>query len=165
MKKQLTIAAAALLAASAPSTAGDNGRTVCVLRARPVAIQPVDRPVISRAQIAASSGDVSHRIPCNPALRVPVTYGQYVQRTHYVSPCMPNGYVGGLANLPTSVVQIPPSFTRAPSYYGYGGHGGNGGHGTPGGNGGHGGHGGHGGNGGNGGHGAPGGHGGGHGGK
>ena len=120
MKMQLTLAVAVLVSAAAPAAADDRGRTVCVLRARPVAIQPVYRPVtrITRPQTAARPVSAYSRnlcYPSNPALRVPVTYGQFIQRTHYVSPWMPNGYVGGIQNLPTNVVQIPPTFGRASS--------------------------------------------------
>ncbi len=156
MKKQLILAAAALIAASAPATAGDNGRTICVLRARPVAIQPVYRPAAAVAHhriaaqpvpsfvgnygyngYAASNYGGYSGYPFYP--RVGVIYGNVNPRLHYVSPCRPNGYVGGIQNLPTNYVQIPPSFTRAPSYYGprpgYGGNGGNGGGGNGGGGG------------------------------
>lgn len=130
MKKQLTLAVAALLSVAPSATAGDNGRTVCVFRARPVAIQPVHRPVarITRPQFNAHSAGIHHGIPYHPGYRVPVTYGHFVQRTHYVSPFRPNGYVGGLRNLPSSVIQIPPTFGRAGFHthagHGHGGHGG-----------------------------------------
>lgn len=136
MKKQLILAVAALLSATASATAGDNGRTVCVLRARPVAIQPVHRsaPSIARFRIDEPAGSGFQGIPYDPGYRVPITYGQFVQRTHYVSPFMPNGYVGGLRNLPSIVIQIPPTFGKsaffAPYCRGFG-HGGatDGGHG------------------------------------
>lgn len=145
MKKQLTLAVAALLSV-APSATADHGRTVCVFRARPVAIQPVHRPAatVHRPQFTASPatayrGHAGYHY--HPGYRVPVTYGHFIQRTHYVSPFRPNGYVGGLRNLPTNYVQIPPTFGRAGFHthagHGHGGHGGQGGHGGGGHGGGH----------------------------
>ena len=121
MKLQLIIAAAVLLSAAAPAIAGDNGRTVCVLRARPVAIQPVYRPVVrprpsSYGTTNSNYGYGYAGYGYSPGYyRVPAVYGQVNQRLHYVAPCLPNGYVGGLRNLPTNVVQIPPTFGK-PAY-------------------------------------------------
>ncbi len=139
MKSQLILAAAVLLSAAAPAIAGDNGRTVCVLRARPVAIQPVYRPVVRPQRVGYGStnsnygygssqgysssygyggnyGDGYAGYGYSPGYyRVPVVYGHVNPRLHYVAPCLPNGYVGGIRNLPTNVVQIPPTFGK-PAY-------------------------------------------------
>ena len=130
MKSKLILAAAVLLSTAAPAVAGDNGRTVCVLRARPVAIQPVYRPVV-RPQVAGYrsnygySSNYGYGGSYGPGYagygysagyyRVPAVYGQINPRLHYVAPCLPNGYVGGIQNLPTNVVQIPPTFGK-PAY-------------------------------------------------
>ena len=100
-----------------------------VLRSRPVAIQPVPRPYVYcvrpvvtpytyAAPPAANYGygyGEFYGYNYNPNCcwpRVPVLYGHIQPRLHYVSPCFPNGYVGGLRNLPTNVVQIPHQFGR-----------------------------------------------------
>ncbi len=141
MKSQLILAAVVLLSAAAPAIAGDNGRTICVLRARPVAIQPVYRPVVRTQRVGYGTTNSNYGYGYGSShgysssygyggsygygyagygyspgyYRVPAVYGQVNQRLHYVAPCLPNGYVGGLRNLPTNVVQIPPTFGK-PAY-------------------------------------------------
>ena len=124
MKKLLCISAALSLASLSPALAGGEGRTVCVLRARPVAVQPAPRPVVTvtyganvmsptfrPAAYASGVGPFPTAIT-GYGWRVPVVYGNYVPRVHYVNPRLPNRYVGGLQNLPTNYVNIPPVFTR-----------------------------------------------------
>jgi hypothetical protein len=134
MNKLVIMAAAASLAAAPSSLANDSGRTVVVLRNRPVAINPVPRPVISHVRFERPSEEALFSARINPfygyvpgrlstrflpALRVPAIYGTVNPRLHYISPIFPNGYVGGLANLPTSVVQIPPTFSRTFFHHGH----------------------------------------------
>ena len=124
MNKFLCLSAVLSLAVLSPALAGGEGRTVCVLRARPVAVQPAPRPVVVTTYGAnvmsptfRPSATISGVGPFptayqGPYWRVPVVYGNYVQRVHYVNPCLPNGYVGGLQNLPSNYVNIPRTFTR-----------------------------------------------------
>jgi len=126
MNKLLLFAAAALLGGLLPAAA--QSRTVCVIRNRPVAIHPAPRPYIYcvrpvvtpytyAAPPAANYGygyggfyNSYGQYCCWP--RVPVLYGHIHPRLHYVSPCLPNGYVGGLRNIPSNVIQIPHQFGR-----------------------------------------------------
>ena len=121
--KNLLVIALAAAACAVPASAGDRGRTVCVLRSRPVAIQPAPRVVVSRPAPRVVSAAPQTRYytgggyspgysSCRP-YRVPVVYGTFVPRVHYVNPCLPNGYIGGLRNLPSNVIQIPPTFGRS----------------------------------------------------
>jgi hypothetical protein len=152
MNKILSLSVMAFLAIPLSALAGGNGRTVCVMRARPVAIQPAPRPVYYSYLSSFQSMRPSY--VARPAAwgvsygnyyyhpRVPVVYGHINPRLHYINPRLPNGYVGGLQNLPTNYVNIPPVFTRpvarpAPHRGGHGGGGahGGGGHGGGGGRG------------------------------
>jgi hypothetical protein len=132
------MAAAACLVAAPSAFANGSGRTVCVLRNRPAAIQPVPRShhvravrpseqAIFSARINPYYGYVPGRLSTwFPGWKVPVVYGTVNPRLHYVSPILPNGYVGGLRNLPSNVVQIPPTFGK-PGFH-RGGHMGGSGH-------------------------------------
>lgn len=127
MNKLIVFAA---LLAGFVSTASAQSRTVCVIRNRPVAIHPVARPVVHRHYVAASvnassvytsnAGHYNYGYLNHGAVggsfypRVPAIYGYINPRLHYVSPCRPNGYVGGLQNIPSQYIQIPQNFTQAP---------------------------------------------------
>ncbi len=127
MNKLILFAAAALLGGLLPAAA--QSRTVCVIRNRPVAIHPAPRhyiycarPVITPYTYAAPPaanygygyGEFYGRSYGHYAgwRRVPVLYGHIQPRLHYVNPCVPNGYVGGLRNIPSNVIQIPHQFGR-----------------------------------------------------
>lgn len=160
MNKTLSLLAVLALSTVPNATAGGEGRTICVLRSRPVAIQPAPRPVYTYGANVMSptfrpSATISGVGPFPSyypnrilGLRVPVVYGYSSPRLHYVSPVLRNGYVGGMQNLPTNYVNIPPNFSRAPMRPAvgrpghHGGNGNAGGAGRAGGNAGGGGHGG-----------------------
>ena len=135
MNKLLLLTAAAVLGTA--SIASAQGRTVCVLRHRPVAIQPAPRPVVYHVRRALPMHNVSRPVSYygysyGYSRRVPVVYGHINPRLHYVNPCLPNGYVGGLRNLPSNVIQIPHTFGRsAPMSHAGHGHSGHGGHAAP----------------------------------
>lgn len=128
MNKILCLLAVASLTVIPDAAAGGEGRTVCVLRSRPVAIQPVyrQRPVITygshvmsptfrpSATISGVGPFPGYRPNWLYGYRVPVVYGFTNPRVHYVSPILRNGYVGGLQNLPSNYVNIPHNFSRAP---------------------------------------------------
>ena len=126
MNNLTLMAAAGCLAMAPPAIANESGRTICVLRHRPAAIQPAPRPVVHHVRAARPSEEAMFSARINPyygyvpgrlstwypAWRVPAFYGTINPRLHYVSPVLPNGYVGGMRNLPTNYVQIPPTFGR-----------------------------------------------------
>lgn len=123
MKQFLTLALVALTVSTA--TAGDRGRTVCVLRSRPVAIQPAPRIIVQAPPVVVRPAPLpvrpvyhGYHYPAYPVnyAKVPVIYGRVNPRLHYVNPCLPNGYIGGLRNLPSNVIQIPPTFGKPRSY-------------------------------------------------
>ena len=119
---KLILSAAVLLAAASTVTAGGEGRTICVIRQRPLAISPpppsVVYPVLRTESVPRTGyyGYVPGYGYTGYYNRVPVVYGYANPRLHYVDPCKPNGYPGGIQNLPTNYVNIPPVFTRVPSY-------------------------------------------------
>jgi hypothetical protein len=127
MNKLILFAAAALAGGILPAAA--QGRTVVVLRSRPVAINPAPRPYICCPRPIVTPYTYAAPPAANYGygygefygrnyggwLRVPAIYGHIQPRLHYVNPCVPNGYVGGLRNLPSNVVQIPHQFGRAPA--------------------------------------------------
>ena len=123
--KKLILSAAMLLAAASTVTAGGEGRTICVIRQRPLAISPPPPsvvypvlPVVRTASVPRTGyyGYAPGYGYTGYYNRVPVVYGHVNPRLHYVDPCKPNGYVGGIQNLPTNYVNIPPAFTRVQSY-------------------------------------------------
>lgn len=122
---KLILSAAVLLAAASTVTAGGEGRTICVIRHRPLALCPPPpsicypvRPTVGTASVPRTGnyGYVPGYAYSGYYNRVPVAYGYANPRLHYVDPCKPNGYAAGLQNLPTNYVNIPPAFTRVPSY-------------------------------------------------
>jgi len=127
MNKTFSLLAVLALTTVPHATAGGEGRTVCVLRSRPVAIQPAPRPVVTYganvmsptfkpAETASGVGPFPTRYPNRLfGLRVPVVYGYSSPRVHFVSPILRNGYVGGMQNLPTNYVNILPNFSRVPT--------------------------------------------------
>ena len=122
MNKLLTLAvtAAAMLAGAAPASAG--GQTVCVFRNRPVAINPSPRLVVGVPS-------VRYRSPQYFAYRSAANYSGGFYNNYYGGiynrpysgygvPCRTvNGYVGGLANLPHIVIQIPHTFGKPAQVY------------------------------------------------
>ena len=134
--KKLIVFSLAGLSMALSATAGGHSQTVCVLRSRPVAIQPrpVHRPVQATPSTSyySSGGHApeysnygysayaasAYRYSPYYGYKVPVIYGYTNPRLHYVNPCIPNGYIGGLRNLPTNVVQIPPTFGKPVNYGG-----------------------------------------------
>jgi hypothetical protein len=127
MKQFLTLALAALIVSTSTSTstAGNRSHTVCVLRSRPVAIQPAPRIIAQAPPVVVRPAPLPVRPVYHgyhyPACTVnyakdPVIYGRVSPRLHYVNPCLPNGYIGGLSNLPSNTIQIPPTFGKPGSY-------------------------------------------------
>lgn len=147
MKKLLTLlaAAAALLTTALPVTANDGGRTVCVLRQRPVAIHAAPRimvdagPVRYQQRAATYTNNGSWRYGSGGYSYSPYNYSSYYSPSiwgqYNYSPYggrggyggnyyggrgfggsygryPHNGYVGGLRNLPSIVIQIPHTFGR-----------------------------------------------------
>lgn len=128
MNKLILFAAAAMLGGIVPAAA--QSRTVCVIRNRPVAINPAPRPIVCCVRPVATPWVLSGPPTANYGYgygefygrssnhysgwwpRVPAIYGYIQPRLHYVSPCIPNGYVGGLRNIPSNVIQIPHQFGR-----------------------------------------------------
>ena len=129
MNKTLSLLAVLALTTVPDATAGGEGRTVCVMRTRPVAIQPAPRPIVTfegnvmspTFRLSATASGVGPFPSYRPGFllgqRIPVIYGYNNPRLHYVSPILRNGYVGGLQNLPTNYVNIPPNFTRVPTRF------------------------------------------------
>ena len=137
----LTILALAATVATATAQSGAVGRTVAVMRTRPVAVRAVPAPTVTvRPALPVQGGGVAQ-----PIVRPLPGYGGGVVRTWCVPGinggivCRPNGYVGGLNNLP-SIYVVPRYYDTKYRYaagqvirpgfgggYGYGGFGGYGG--------------------------------------
>lgn len=123
MNKLLTLAvmAAATLAGTAPAMAQAQGRTVAVLRNRPVAINPAPRATVN-------TSSVRYRSPRYFSNRSVGNWGGnrgWNNRGFNINnldwrvfsggfgyPFFQNGYVGGLENIPDIVIQIPERFGR-----------------------------------------------------
>jgi hypothetical protein len=142
MKKLLTLlaAAAGILTIAPQATANDCGRTVCVLRQGPVAINAAPRIFVDAAPVRYlqrpanySYGQYGYnpwmygsnysaynygQFNCNPYGGGACYGGNYFGGTRYggsYGRCLQNGYVGGLRNLPSIVIQIPHTFGKCRS--------------------------------------------------
>ena len=108
LTKYLTILALAATAATAAAQSGAVGRTVAVMRTRPVAVRAVSAPAVTvRPALPVQGGGV-----VQPIVRPLPGYGGGLVQTWCVPGtnggivCRPNGYVGGLKNLP-SIYVVP----------------------------------------------------------
>jgi hypothetical protein len=113
MKTHLSLMLAATFAAVVSPAAADPGRTVAVLRNRPLAISPA--PVVPRTIHRYTPSVAASYYRRAGALRAASQFGSggLVPFGFHGIPAGRNGYVGGLANLPHIVVDIPPAFGKA----------------------------------------------------